>query len=114
MAGNLGKFFEPKSVVVIGASSAPHKPGNDVVRNILANGYAGKLYLVNPKGGEIMGMKVESSVHDLPEGIELAVVTLPAGANPHHPLQTTRYNPQMDAWYRIGAALIRPGTAAKE
>jgi acetyltransferase len=82
MAGKLTKFFEPKSVVVIGASAIPHKPGNDVIRNIVANGYAGKLYLVNPKGGEIMGMKVERSVQDLPEGIELAVIILPASANP--------------------------------
>ncbi|MDO9209836.1 MAG: CoA-binding protein [Deltaproteobacteria bacterium] len=82
MAGKLKKFFEPKSVVVIGASAIPHKPGNDVIRNIVANGYSGKLYLVNPKGGEIMGMKVERSVQDLPEGIELAVIILPASANP--------------------------------
>ena len=32
----------------------PHKPGNDVVRNILTNEYSGKLYLVNPKGGDIL------------------------------------------------------------
>jgi len=82
MAGNLEKFFEPKSVVVIGASSVPHKPGNDVVRNILANGYSGKLYLVNPKGGEIMGRKVYPSIQDLPEGIHLGVIILPASANP--------------------------------
>jgi len=82
MLENFEKFFEPQSVVVIGASAIPHKPGNDVIRNILANGYSGKLYLVNPKGGEIMGMKVESSIHNLPEGIDLAVVILPASANP--------------------------------
>jgi acyl-CoA synthetase (NDP forming) len=82
MAGNLKKFFEPKSVVIIGASAILQKPGNEVIRNILANGYAGKLYLVNPKGGEIMGMKVERSVQDLPQGIELAVIILPASANP--------------------------------
>lgn len=82
MASNLENFFEPKSVVVIGASSVPHKPGNDVVRNILANGYSGKLYLVNPKGGEIMGRKVYPSIQDLPEGIHLGVIILPASANP--------------------------------
>jgi acyl-CoA synthetase (NDP forming) len=82
MAGNLEKFFEPKSVVVIGASSVPRKPGNDVIRNILANGYSGNLYLVNPKGGEIMGMKAYPSIRDLPEGIDLAIIILPASANP--------------------------------
>jgi len=79
---NLEKFFKPQSVVVVGASSVPHKPGNDVIRNILANEYAGKVYLVNPKGGEIMGMKVHPSIQDLPEGIDLAIIILPASANP--------------------------------
>jgi len=50
MASNLEKFFEPKSVVVIGASSVPHKPGNEVIRNILGDGYSGNLCLVSPKG----------------------------------------------------------------
>jgi acyl-CoA synthetase (NDP forming) len=82
MAGFFEKFFEPKSVSVIGASSSPHKPGNDVIRNILANGYEGKLFLVNPKGEEILGMKAYRSIQDLPEGIDLAVIILPANLNP--------------------------------
>ena len=82
MAGNLDKFFEPGSIAVIGASATAHKPGNDVLRNILANGYSGDLYLVNPKGGEIFGMEVHRSIQELPEGIDLAIVILPAKANP--------------------------------
>ena len=58
MSNHLKGFFEPKSVVVIGASGTPRKPGNDVIQNILANGFKGELHLVNPKGGEILGMKV--------------------------------------------------------
>jgi acetyltransferase len=82
MDGKLTPFFEPKSVTVVGASSTPGKPGYRVIRNILANGYRGKIYLVNPKGGEIMGMKVYSSIRELPEGIDLAIVILPAESNP--------------------------------
>jgi acyl-CoA synthetase (NDP forming) len=82
VAAHFEKFFEPASIVVIGASAVPHKPGNEVVRNILANGYGGRLYLVNPKGEEILGMKAYSSIQDLPEGIDLAVVILPAQLNP--------------------------------
>jgi acyl-CoA synthetase (NDP forming) len=81
MAKYLDKLFEPKSVAVIGASSTPHKPGNDVIRNILANRYPRKVYLVNPKGGEIFGIKVHSSIKDLPEGIDLAIIILPANDN---------------------------------
>jgi acyl-CoA synthetase (NDP forming) len=80
--GRLKRFFEPRSVAVIGASATPHKPGNDVILNILANGYPGRLYLVNPKGGEILGKRVYPSIMELPDDIDLAVVILPARANP--------------------------------
>lgn len=74
------KFFEPGGVVVIGASKSPHKAGNDVILNIMANGYEGKLYLVNPRGGEILGHKVYTSIKELPDGIDLGIVILPAAA----------------------------------
>jgi len=69
-------------VAVVGATAGRHKPGNDVIRNILANGYTGKLYLVNPKGGEIEGMKAYTSIAQLPDGIDIAIIILPAKANP--------------------------------
>ena len=79
---SLEPFFTPRSIVVIGASAVTGKSGNVVIRNILANGYEGKTYLVNPKGGEILGIPVETSISVLPEGIELAVVALPAKETP--------------------------------
>ena len=82
MAGSLEKFFNPKSIVIVGASATPHKPGNDVIRNIQANDYQGKIYLVNPKGEEILGIKAYPSIKDIPEPVDLAVVILPANANP--------------------------------
>ncbi len=82
MRSSLEKFFEPRSVAVIGASSARGKPGNDVIRNILANGYGGHLHLVNPKGEEILGIRALRSIDELPDGVDLAVIILPAGANP--------------------------------
>ena len=82
VTGGLASFFEPENVAVIGASSTPHKPGNDVIQNILANEYGGNLYLVNPKGGEILGHRVYPSIQDLPDGIDLAIIILPATATP--------------------------------
>jgi acetyltransferase len=76
------KFFEPTSVAVIGASATPGKPGNVLLRNIRASGYGGKVYPVNPRGGEIEGFKVYKTLDDIPDGIDQAVVTLPAEANP--------------------------------
>lgn len=76
--GNWAQFFEPDSVAIIGASSTPGKAGYNVIRNILANGYTGKLYLVNPKGGKILGMPVHPSITSLPQGIDQAIIILPA------------------------------------
>lgn len=81
-AGTLVPFFEPASVAVVGASGTPGKPGHEVVRNILANGYQGRLYLVNPTAREILGLPVYPSVRDLPETPELAVIIVPAAACP--------------------------------
>ena len=81
-SGNLDVFFEPQSVAVVGASQTPHKAGNDVIKNILANEFGGKLYLVNPKGGEILGHLVYPSIQDLPDSIDLAIIILPASATP--------------------------------
>ena len=82
MKKDLDYFFEPGNVAIIGASGTPGKSGNDVINNILANGYKGELFLVNPKGGTIMDRPVYSSITDLPQGIDLAVVILPAKLNP--------------------------------
>ena len=79
-AQGLEKFFDPKSVAVIGASATPGKPGNVVIRNILANGFKGEIFLVNPRGGKIEGLDVHSSIAELPDGIDQAIVTLPADA----------------------------------
>ncbi len=75
-------FFEPRSVAIIGASATPGKAGYEAIRNVLANGYPGKIYPVNPKGGEILGLPVTPAISALPEGLDLAVVILPAEATP--------------------------------
>jgi 3-hydroxypropionyl-CoA synthetase (ADP-forming) len=71
-------FFAPESVAIVGASATPGKPGNTVIENIQANGYPGRLYPVNPRGGEILGLPVYKSVGDLPEGVDLAIIIVPA------------------------------------
>lgn len=82
MKEGFAAFFEPSAVAVIGASASPGKPGHEVIRNILANGYEGALYLVNPKGGEILGVHVNTSIASLPDRIDLAIIILPARDTP--------------------------------
>jgi acyl-CoA synthetase (NDP forming) len=82
VSGSLDLLFEPQNVAIVGASQTPHKAGNDVIKNIMANEFGGKLYLVNPKGGEILGHRVYPSIQDLPDRIDLAIIILPASATP--------------------------------
>jgi acetate---CoA ligase (ADP-forming) len=79
---SLTPFFEPKSVAIIGASAVPGKAGHELIRNIRANAFPGRLHPVNPKGGEILGLPVSSSIETLPDGVDLALVVLPAQATP--------------------------------
>jgi len=60
--GDLDRMFNPKSIAVIGASRNPKKIGYELVSNILAGGYEGRLYPVNTEGAEIMGMKSYTSI----------------------------------------------------
>jgi len=74
----LSNLLEPKSIAVIGASDDFSKPGGRLTLNILTKKYAGNLYLVNPKGGMIQGVKAYPSIPDLPEAPELALIGVPA------------------------------------
>ncbi len=71
-------FFEPRSVAIIGASKTPGKAGNEILVNLLANGYPGKIYPVNPSGEEIMGLPSYRSVKEIPGSVDLAVFVVPA------------------------------------
>ena len=78
LPSRLEKFFCPKSVVFIGASAKLGKWGHLLPTNVLSGGYKGDVYFVNYKGGKVLGREVYTRVSDLPENIDLAVVTIPA------------------------------------
>ncbi len=71
-------LLRPKSIAVIGASDTPGKIGYTVVKNLLESGYEGPIYPINPKGGEIQGLKAYASVLDVPGEIDAAAVVVPA------------------------------------
>ena len=75
----LSSFFNPSSVAVIGASSNPTKLGHAVVKNLIDCGFGlnSKVYPINKKGGDILGLKVFPSVLDVPNPIDLAVIVIP-------------------------------------
>ncbi|TLP45684.1 bifunctional acetate--CoA ligase family protein/GNAT family N-acetyltransferase [Cohaesibacter sp. CAU 1516] len=75
---NLDVFFRPRNVTVIGASAREGSIGNAIVRNLLAGKFKDKLTLVNPKGGQIDGHNVLSSLEELEGKPDLAVVAVAA------------------------------------
>ncbi len=73
----LDAFFHPQSVAIIGASRDPEKLGYAVLDNLKEGGYPGRLYPVNPKADEILGLKAYPSVLDIPDPVDLAVIVIP-------------------------------------
>ena len=79
---SLDSFFNPRAVAVVGASAAPGKPGRTVIENLIANEFAGSIHPVNPRGGEICGQPVSTSIEALPDGVDMGIVMLPAAQTP--------------------------------
>jgi acyl-CoA synthetase (NDP forming)/GNAT superfamily N-acetyltransferase len=77
-AASLRHVLTPESVAVIGASRRKGTVGRAILDNIRAGGYAGRLYTVNPRARQIGGERCLSSVLDLPEAVDLAVIAVPA------------------------------------
>ncbi|HUC33211.1 MAG TPA: acetate--CoA ligase family protein, partial [Ilumatobacteraceae bacterium] len=76
-------LFEPRGVVVTGASTHPGKFGFVSLHNILANGYAGAVFGTNLQGEEVLGVQTVADIESLPDGaIDLVFVCTPASANP--------------------------------
>src|SRR5271170_1851662 len=74
----LSELFNPASVAVIGASNRIGTVGASLFRNVLAAGFRGVAYPVNPRWSSVSGVRCYPSVAKLPEPPELAVVIVPA------------------------------------
>jgi acyl-CoA synthetase (NDP forming)/GNAT superfamily N-acetyltransferase len=75
---SLRHVLAPESVAVIGASRRQGTVGRAILDNIRVGGYGGRLYVVNPRARQIGGERCLSSVLDLPEAVDLAVIAVPA------------------------------------
>ncbi len=70
-------LFEPRAVAVIGASHNPDKIGSKLLQNIIRGGYAGQIYAINPKGGEILGRQAYTSVEEVPGELDVVCTCVP-------------------------------------
>ena len=78
ISAELKPLFEPRSIAVIGASNSSDKWGNWMVTRPVQSGYRGQIYPINPKEKEIFGIKSYASVLEVPDPVDLAIVTIPA------------------------------------
>jgi len=79
-ARSIARLLTPASVAVIGASSEPTKLGHAVLLNLLRAGFTGPVYPVNSETRSVQGVRAYASVTDIPDPVDLAVVTVPAAS----------------------------------
>ncbi len=79
VVASLRPFFEPEVVAVIGASPRRGSIGGELFRNILAGDFAGAAYPVNRGGEPVAGVRGYSSIEEVPESVDLAVICVPGG-----------------------------------
>jgi acetyltransferase len=79
---NLDRIFNPKAVAVIGASDEEGTVGYALMKNFKDLGYEGKVYPVNIKKEEVLGLKAYPTIEQVPEIVDLAIIATPARTVP--------------------------------
>src|ERR1700756_4225044 len=75
-------MFVPQSVAVIGATDRESSVGRTLLANLLNGLYHGKVFAVNPKRNEVLGLHCFKNIGSVPEKIDLAVIVTPAATVP--------------------------------
>lgn len=76
----LGRLLNPRSVAIVGMSSKPNTAGHLVLQNLQANGFTGSIHLIGRNAGEVSGLPISTDMASLPQGVDLAILTVPAAA----------------------------------
>jgi acetyl coenzyme A synthetase (ADP forming)-like protein len=77
-AASMRAIFAPRSIAVIGASRRHGQLGNEIVRNLVATGYQGSLFVVNPNATDVESVPAFPSMAAIKDEIELAIIAVPA------------------------------------
>jgi acyl-CoA synthetase (NDP forming)/RimJ/RimL family protein N-acetyltransferase len=79
-AASIQRFFNARSIAIIGASRRQDTVGQTLVHNLVLGDYAGRVYVVNPAAEAVSGMPAYKSVADIPDEVDVAIVAVPADA----------------------------------
>lgn len=74
--------MHPRSVAIVGASNDFSKMGTIQLMNLMGGNYPGKIYPIHPKEETVFGLKAYRSGRELPEPVDLAILTIPTAAVP--------------------------------
>ncbi len=77
-AASIERFFNPRSVAVIGASRRQDTIGQALVRNLVTGDFTGRVYVVNPSAAAVSGMPAYKTVGDIPDEVDVAIVAVPS------------------------------------
>ncbi len=77
MDRSLDGIFRPKSIAVIGASTRKGTIGREILHNLIESEFNGKVFPVNPKASVIHSIKCYSTILDVPDAVDLAIVVVP-------------------------------------
>jgi acetyltransferase len=77
MENIFNKYFYPKSICIIGASSKPGSLGYELTKSVKKYNYRGNLYLVNPKSDVILGYNCYPDINSIQDEIDLVLVMVP-------------------------------------
>ena len=80
--GGLEAFFTPRNIAVIGATEKAGSVGRTIVWNLISSPFGGTVFPVNPKRPSVLGIKAYPRIADVPDPIDLAIVTTPAATVP--------------------------------
>ena len=110
----LDSFFNPKSIAIVGASPNRKKLGNILMQNIVAGGWRGKIYPVNPKHANIGSLKCFASLADIKKPIDLVLIAIPAPYVNGAILEGAKANPKIKNFAVISAGFKESGKAGKK
>ena len=79
---NIDLFFHAKSVAIYGASASQNSVGQAIIQNFIKPQYTGKVYAVNPKYEQVLGVPCFPSMSEIPDQVDLVVVAVPARITP--------------------------------
>jgi acyl-CoA synthetase (NDP forming) len=112
---DLTPVFEPRSIAIIGANSNPQSITNlSFTQQLLSFGYPGRIYPVNPRAEEVLGLKAYASIGDIPEPVDYVICAVPSPAAPQIMRECVAARARVVSLFTAGFSEVGEGGAALE